>query len=378
MHWIALVDRPEHVCCRYRLAAFRPFLERAGHTLELRAMPRRVWARLGLFRRLRGANVILQRRLLPSWQCLVLRRAARRLLFDFDDAVFLRDSYAARGLHDRRRLRRFVDVMRCADVVIAGNAFLAEHASRWAGTQRVSIIPTCVDPDGYPLAEPVRTGDGVELVWVGSSSTLRGLQVIAPLLEEIGRSLPGLRLKLICDRFLQLRDLSVLPCRWTEFGEAEEIARADIGISWVPDDLWSLGKCGLKVLQYMAAGLPVIANPVGVQVEMVRHGETGFLAQTPAEWIEAAQRLRARSAVAAAHGSCRPAVGRSALQRHGGRGAVDDADGSPAAAACGFTQRRRRSNRGTPCRSPSSSCPAECAGRSAPAWNRCSDRTACA
>ncbi|MGH7221957.1 MAG: glycosyltransferase, partial [Gemmataceae bacterium] len=70
-----------------------------------------------------------------------------------------------------------------------------------------------------------------------------------------------------------------------------EIARADIGISWIPDDSWSRGKCGLKVLQYLAAGLPVIANPVGVQVEMVKHGETGFLAQTPAEWIEAVRRL---------------------------------------------------------------------------------------
>jgi glycosyltransferase involved in cell wall biosynthesis len=290
MHWIALVDRAEHVCCRYRLAAFRPFLEQAGHTLELQAMPRGWLARLALFRQLRGANVILQRRLLPGWQCLVLRRAARRLLFDFDDAVFLRDSYAAGGLHDRRRLRRFLDLMRCADLVIAGNAFLAENAARWAGADRVHVVPTCVDPERYRVAEPMRI-EGVELVWVGSSSTLQGLQAIAPLLEEIGRSLPGLRLKLICDRFLQLRDLSVIPCQWTESGEAEEIARADIGISWIPDDLWSRGKCGLKVLQYMAAGLPVIANPVGVQVEMVRHGETGFLAQTPAQWIEAVQRL---------------------------------------------------------------------------------------
>jgi glycosyltransferase involved in cell wall biosynthesis len=290
MNWIGLVDSPEHVCCRYRLAAFRPFLEQAGHTLELRGLPRRWWARVRLFRGLSGANVILQRRLLSGWERVLLRRAAPRLLFDFDDAVFLRDSYAARGLHDRLRLRRFADMVGCADGVIAGNAFLSEHAARWTRSPCVHVIPTCVDPYRYPLAEPVRK-TGVELVWVGSASTLKGLQAIAPLLEEVGRSVPGLHLKLICDRFLQLRDLPVLPCPWTEAGEAEEIARADIGISWIPDDLWSRGKCGLKVLQYMAAGLPVIANPVGVQVEMVRHGETGFLAATPAQWVEAARRL---------------------------------------------------------------------------------------
>jgi glycosyltransferase involved in cell wall biosynthesis len=291
MHWIALVDHPEHVCCRYRLAAFRPFLEEAGHTLELVTMPCHWWSRLRLFQRLRGSNVIVQRRLLAGWQRTMLRRAARRILFDFDDAVFLRDSYAARGLHDRRRLRRFAGMVGCADAVIAGNAFLAEQAAQWTDERCIQVIPTCVDPKCYPLAESEQRGDGVELVWVGSSSTLRGLQAIAPLLEEVGRNVPGVRLKLLCDRFLTLRDLPVLPVPWTEANEATEIASADIGISWLPDDAWSCGKCGLKVLQYLAAGLPVIANPVGVQIDMVRHGETGYLAQTPMQWIEAVRRL---------------------------------------------------------------------------------------
>jgi len=291
MHWIALVDHPEHVCCRYRLAAFRPPLEQAGHTLELLTMPCHWWSRVGLFHRLRGANVIVQRRLLAGWQRTLLRRAARRLLFDFDDAVFLRDSFAAKGLHDRRRLRRFAGMARCADAMIAGNSFLAEQAARWTNKDRVHVIPTCVDPQRYPLLQKIEKGSGLELVWVGSSSTLQGLQAIASLLEEIGRSVPGVSLKMLCDRFLTLRELPVRPVRWSEAIEAEEIARADIGISWVPDDLWSRGKCGLKVLQYMAAGLPVIANPVGVQIEMVRPDETGFLAQTPAEWIQAARRL---------------------------------------------------------------------------------------
>lgn len=291
MHWIGLVDHPEHVCCRYRLAAFRPFLEQAGHTLELVTMPCQWWSRVGLFHRLRGAHVILQRRLLAGWQRALLRRAARRLLFDFDDAVFLRDSYAAKGLHDRRRLRRFAGIVRCADGVLAGNAFLAEHAARWTNPKCVHVIPTCINLQRYPLTEPVRRGKGVELVWVGSSSTLRGLQAIAPLLEEVGRSVPGVSLKLLCDRFLTLRHLPVRPVSWTEANEVEEIARADIGISWIPDDAWSRGKCGLKVLQYLAAGLPVIANPVGVQAEMVRHGETGFLTQSPADWIAAVRRL---------------------------------------------------------------------------------------
>ena len=88
-----------------------------------------------------------------------------------------------------------------------------------------------------------------------------------------------------------MRRLAVLHCRWTHESEAYELASADIGISWLPDDSWSAGKCGLKVLQYMAAGLPVVANPVGVQADLVRHGESGFLVQTPQQWVDAVGRL---------------------------------------------------------------------------------------
>src|SRR5262245_28563482 len=118
MHLTALVERPDHVCCRYRLAAFRPFLERAGHYLELMPWPRRWFSRLRLGRVLRHADaVIVQRRLLPSLPLHLLRCASRFLLFDLDDAVFLRDSYAARGLHSARRLQRFAAMAETADVV---------------------------------------------------------------------------------------------------------------------------------------------------------------------------------------------------------------------------------------------------------------------
>jgi glycosyltransferase involved in cell wall biosynthesis len=288
----ALVESPEHVCCRYRVAAFRPALEQAGHSLELRCYPRRWWSRLRLAAGLRHADAVLvQRRLLPTWQLLLLRRAVPLLVFDLDDAVFLRDSYSAKGLHDAGRRRGFAALCRAADAVIAGNDFLACEAACWTRPERLHVIPTCVDPERYPLAEHSRAGGGVQLVWVGSSSTLQGLERVRPLLEEVGKAVPGLRLKLICDRFLQLQHLPVLACPWSEEREAAEIAAADIGVSWVPDDLWSRGKCGLKVLQYMAAGLPVVANPVGVQAEMVRPGVTGFLAETRRQWQEAIRRL---------------------------------------------------------------------------------------
>jgi glycosyltransferase involved in cell wall biosynthesis len=311
----ALVESLDHVCCRYRLAAFQPYLERAGHGLWFRALPSQWWARLRLFRSLGNCDVlILQRKLLRPWQTSFLRRAVRVLVYDFDDAVFLRDSYARKRRSSAGRLHRFEAIVRAADRVVTGNAFLRDEvlARRALGpAETVTVQPTCIDPARYPLAAHRHTGAGVKLAWIGSSSTLKGLELFAPTLEHVGRYWPELSLQLICDRFLHLNYLPVTPKIWSAETEASDLAATDIGISWLPDDEWSRGKCGLKILQYMAAGLPVVANPVGVQAEMVEHGKSGFLVKSPADWCQAIGRLANDPALRRAMG----AEGRRRLER---------------------------------------------------------------
>lgn len=293
MRVAALVESADHVCCRYRVAAFRPYLEAAGHALTLHPLPAGPLARVRLFRSLRSADVVvLQRKLLPRLQFAVLRRSARRLVFDFDDAVWLRDSYSPKGLASGRRFRRFARTVRTADRSFTGNSYLAAAATRHTAAGCVTVVPTCIDPTAYGSTPP-RPGGSLQLVWVGSSSTLRGLEHVRPLLDAVGAAVPGVRLKLICDRFARFARLPVDAVRWDGRTEAAELAAADVGIAWVPDDDWSRGKCGLKVLQYMATGLPVIANPVGVHTELVRPGETGFLAATADEWAAAVRALAA-------------------------------------------------------------------------------------
>jgi glycosyltransferase involved in cell wall biosynthesis len=289
---LALVKSPEHVCCRYRLAALRPCLERAGHTLELQAWPRHWWTWAALAPRLRYRDgVIIQRKPAARWQLQLLRLNSRFLLYDFDDSVFGRDSYAAKGIQSGRRWHRFRRLCRAADGVIAGNPFLANQARCCTTNDRVHLVPTCVNPSLYHLAAHTEPAGNSKLVWIGSASTLQGLESIRPILERLGQQFPALRLKLICDRFMELNHMPVELVKWTQASEARELASADIGISWMPDDDWSRGKCGLKVLQYMAAGLPVVANPVGIHRDMVRHGETGFLAESEADWRQAIGRL---------------------------------------------------------------------------------------
>jgi len=301
----AYVRDRNHVCCRYRLQAFQPLLAEAGHHLEIHTWPTtfRGWLRIP-----KADAIVIQRKLLARWQLYLLRRATPHLIFDFDDAIFLRDSYAAKGPHCRRRMRRFAATMRTVDAVTAGNSYLAEQALECTTNALVDVIPTCVDTSRY-FPRKAGAASQITLVWIGSSSTVRGLEIIRPALEELGRRIPGLRLKVIADRFPDFANLEVVRCPWSEATEAAEIATSDIGISWLPDDLWSRGKCGLKILQYLAAGLPVVTNDVGVHSDMVR--ENGILGSTPSEFVDGIARL-------AADGELRERMGRA------GRRLVED------------------------------------------------------
>lgn len=303
-----MVHAPDHVCYRYRLRAFAPHLALAGWKMQPLAVARGPWGFLQELRQAAAAQVVvLQRKLLPRWQLGLLRRVAKVLIYDFDDAVFLRDSNAGRCTTSVWRSGRFAATIAAADVVLAGNPFLAEQASAWTAADRIHCFPTCIDPDLYGLALHDRQGAAVRLAWIGSRSTVSSLDMAHPgLLAAAGR-LPGLRLKVICDRFPALPGIEIIPRAWSPDSEAQELADADIGISWLPDHPWSLGKCGLKVLQYMAAGLPVVANPVGIHRQLICHGRTGFLAASPEEWAEAIHRL-------ASSPELRTRMGRSARQ----------------------------------------------------------------
>ncbi len=305
MRVLALIESVDHVCGRYRIRAFAPSLASAGATVTIQGIERGVVDRV---RQLRHAAdydaVVLQRKLLPSWQLGLLRHRARRLIFDFDDAILYRDSNDPRGPQSRKRSARFKAVVQAADQVIAGNDFLAECAiSGGAGPGRVRVIPTCIEVDRYPIHRRAVSGDGIDLVWIGSSSTLAGLEARSDLWEQIGRDVDGTRLRLICDRPANFGPLRVVPIPWSEATEAAELARSDVGVSWLPVDLWSRGKCGLKVLQYQAAGLPVVANPVGVHPAMIVPGGTGYLPSTTDEWCEAHPDSEGRRGTATRDGS---------------------------------------------------------------------------
>jgi len=288
----ALIESPGHVCYRYRIAAFAGFLAERGWDLEAIPLARNMPARRQQLHAAAESDVVVvQRKLLPLWQIRILRRAACTVVYDFDDAVFCRDSFSRKGTSSWTRKARFWFTVRAADAVTAGNPYLARKAAACTDKSRVHLLPTCVDPARYPMANHSADHGETRLVWIGQRSTLPYLHLAQDQFSAAAREVSGLRLRVVSDEFPELEHVKVVPRRWSDAGEAHELAQADIGISWLPNDPWTAGKCGLKVLQYMAAGLPVVANPVAMNAAMVQDGQTGFLASTPREWAEAIGRL---------------------------------------------------------------------------------------
>jgi hypothetical protein len=292
MKVLALIEGANEVCCRYRIRAFGEFLAERGATLEVACLHKGILKKLSDLHKAKDADVvILQRKLMPLWQIYLLRTWANRLIFDFDDAVFQRDSNSAKGSASWSRLARFRAVAYEADLVIAGNDYLRRAALDCTWPDRLCVVPTCIDTKKYRPAVHKRTGLQARLVWIGQQTTLQSLGKAEGEMAAIARRMPGMEFRQICDRSAAMAGFNVVLRPWSEKTEAGELAQGDIGIAWMPDDSWSLGKCGLKVLQYMAAGLPVVANPVGIHKEMIIDGETGYLADTPDAWAEAVARL---------------------------------------------------------------------------------------
>lgn len=294
MRLLALIESPDHVCYRYRVQAFEGALRRAGVSIIAEPIESSLFGRLRQFHRAREFDAVLvQRKLLPGWQLRLLRRSAARLIFDFDDAVLYRDSYSPKGPNSVLRARRFAAVVGAADAVVAGNSFLVDCARRaGAPADRIRRIPTCINLEDYPDHEDRPPQGSGDLVWIGSSSTLHGLERERSLWERLGKEIPGLAMRVVCDRFPEFQGVAIVKILWRRETEARELAQGGIGVGLLPDDPWSRGKCGLKILQYQAAGLPVVANPVGAHREMIRPGFDGFLASTPDEWIAAIRSLR--------------------------------------------------------------------------------------
>ena len=198
-----------------------------------------------------------------------------RYVVDLDDAIFhTYDQHPYPFV--RRFLGRKVDaVLKNATAVVAGNDYLADRA-RQAGAASVVVVPTCVDDRAYAAAPRPARGDRPTFCWIGSPATEYYLNTIAPELEDLCRGIPA-SLRLIGAAPDGTSFPAAIRRPWSEQTEIAELLACDIGLAPLLGAPWDRGKCGLKAIQYMAAGLPVLAARIGALPEIVVHGETGFV-----------------------------------------------------------------------------------------------------
>jgi glycosyltransferase involved in cell wall biosynthesis len=224
--------------------------------------------------------------LFPFLPAFTERRLSVPYVVDYDDAIFHRyDRHESSFV--RRLLADKIDgVMRHSALVVVGNEYLAERAVR-SCAPRVEKLPTAVDLSRYPAIHR-DGGESFVVGWIGTPITSTFLHEIAPALRAIN----GLRLVTLGAREISVPGVDLDVRSWTEETETREIAGFDVGIMPLPDTDWERGKCGYKLIQYMASGLPVIASPVGINRVLVEHGKNGFLATTPQEWELALRELK--------------------------------------------------------------------------------------
>ena len=220
---------------------------------------------------------LLERNLLPSRVPLVS---------DYDDAVFHRYDNHRRGAIRAVLGKKIGRVMKASTLVFAGNDYLADYAER-SGAEHIEIVPTVVDLDSYTIPTRGKPSGPPTIGWIGSPTTWNAYMLpVMPLLSDLAA---GQKARIMAVGAAATRPaeplLDILP--WTEDSEVSRIQDMDIGVMPLTDTPWARGKCGYKLIQYMACGLPVVASPVGVSSQIVEHGVNGFLAATADEWRDA-------------------------------------------------------------------------------------------
>jgi len=274
--------RIQYPSSRYRVFQFLGPLRQQGYQCTpIEAPQRDPWKRLAylprLYRLALTQDVLyVQKRTFPKVILCALKRLNPRIILDLDDAIYLRP--ARRPLVDA--------ILRAAAVVVAGNDYLAEYARRF--NEQVVVIPTVVDTDVYcPPLGPRHPGDDrVVIGWIGSDPNRGDLAPMRPVFEWVGKRYgEGVVLRIIGRRPLEMETrLRQEFVSWTLEDSRDELQQFDIGIMPLEDTQWNRGKCGFKLVQYMAVGAGTVASPVGVNQGIVQNGETGWLAVTMEEW----------------------------------------------------------------------------------------------
>ncbi len=222
---------------------------------------------------------------------MLAHKSGKKVIFDFDDSIWMADTSPGNKKWEWvKDPKKFESNVSFADVVIAGNNYLAEKAKQFTKAS-IKVIPTTVDTKVHIPKPELRGKENITIGWSGSFSTIKHFEEVLPVLIELNKKYKGkLQFKVLGDANYTNQQLGIKGMAWSVETEVNELNSFDIGIMPLPNDEWAKGKCGLKALTYMSCEVPVVMSGVGVNIEIAAGG-CAIIVNTKEEWMNALEEL---------------------------------------------------------------------------------------
>ena len=295
---------------RIRVYQYLPFLEARGVEYKVLPIITRGFFRYGKLRYYLSAglstlfnwlkviflsfkydSILINNVLLPLHLEKMIKASNKNIVYDFTDALYVAydTDYVAQDLV-RVLLGRFGKtwlsrMLKISRHVLVGNKQNKQFASHFC--QNVSVITGPVDTERYVPREGRKSDSSNTVVgWIGSPSTTAYVELLEDALQNLSQRHSHMAIELIGASELKVEGVLVVIKKWRYESEVKDLQNFDIGIMPLPDNEWTRGKGGYKLLQYMACGIPCVASPVGINVDIIQDGFSGFLVRNEEEWVE--------------------------------------------------------------------------------------------
>jgi glycosyltransferase involved in cell wall biosynthesis len=231
----------------------------------------------------------------PPWlEWLIAKLLQKKIIYDFDDAIWLANTSEANRIAAKLKWHRKVDsICYWSYKNSCGNAYLASYARQF--NPDTIINPTTIDTVHLHNQVRDQTVSGRLVIgWTGTHSTLKYLDQLVPVLAKLEAEGLDFEFRVISNQppALNLQSLVFVP--WRKETEITDLLAFHVGLMPLENDLWAKGKCAFKALQYMALGIPALVSPVGMNTEVVTNDYNGYICDTPADWEERLRQLLTR------------------------------------------------------------------------------------